>query len=131
MKHKLTRKHFISTLAGTSTMLLLGQKVSAKPFDFRKTSDDTNSEPFHKHFPSQDPQLVLEMVIVSHRFQVNDERRNSVDVQCGGREQSSLGAVSQTIADDAARRAAGGLVVVADFVVQKRLDLGGTIQALQ
>ena len=66
MKHKLTRKHFISTLAGTGTMLLFGQKVSAKPFDFRKTSDDTNSEPFHKNFPSQDPQLVLEMVIVSH-----------------------------------------------------------------
>lgn len=67
MKNKLSRKKFLSTLTATSSLLLIGDDSNA--FQSPETLDP-NMEPVDQprslYFPSQDPELVQEMVLVSH-----------------------------------------------------------------
>ncbi|HEU5292223.1 MAG TPA: hypothetical protein VFU05_16350 [Cyclobacteriaceae bacterium] len=62
MKNKLTRSNFLATLTGTATLILTGsdKKANANALSIRA------DQPFHRYFPSQDPELVQEMVVVSH-----------------------------------------------------------------
>lgn len=66
MENKLTRQHFLATLAGTGTLLLFNQKATAKTPEPRDSHQGGSPEPFHAYFPSQDPELVQEMVVASH-----------------------------------------------------------------
>src|SRR2546430_17704690 len=71
------------------------------------------------------------MVIIANRFEIEQERLESLNSQGGGAEQSAFQAMRHPVAQDAARAAAGGasfFLVVTHAVVEKALDLLGRSQ---
>jgi hypothetical protein len=66
MENKLTRQNFLAAVAGTSTLLLFNQSTAAQTFEPSYKNQGLSPELFHQYFPSQDPELVQEMVVVSH-----------------------------------------------------------------
>ena len=65
------------------------------------------------------------LVVIAHGFEIEQQWRRAVDTQCRGCEQGAFEAMRRSVAQYAARRANGfpiGLVVVADFGIQKMLD---------
>ncbi|HWA33615.1 MAG TPA: hypothetical protein VG737_05775, partial [Cyclobacteriaceae bacterium] len=67
MKTTMKRKNFLATIGGTAAAMLLGSNAVAKTFEeMPLNKSDMNDQSFHPYFPSQDPQLVQEMVLVSH-----------------------------------------------------------------
>jgi hypothetical protein len=67
MKTTINRKDFLAVMGGTAAATLFGGNANAKTFeDNQPYSSDMNIQTFHPYFPSQDPQLVQEMVLVAH-----------------------------------------------------------------
>ena len=71
------------------------------------------------------------MVVIANRFEIEQERLESLNSQGRGTEQSAFEAMRQAVAQHAARTAAGGasfFLVVTDSVIEKSLDLLGRSQ---
>ncbi len=63
----MNRKDFLTAIGGTAAMMMIGQNAGANsPDNIQPNISDMNVQTFHPYFPSQDPQLAQEMVLVSH-----------------------------------------------------------------
>jgi len=71
------------------------------------------------------------VVVIANRFEIEQERLESLNSQGSGAEQSAFEAMLHAVAQDAARAAAGGasfFLVVTPAVIEKALDLLGRSQ---